>query len=122
MDQFHAKSEELYLRCRNCRRRTSGIEDFKSEKNGRLLLTCVLCRRDGRKGNRKRGPPSLKSIVSTLFSLIDVESLKDLNAEQQKIVNYAENKYVTKKKHCIACNGTGISYLCDGVSGDCMQC
>ena len=99
MEVIIAKEIELYLRCKNCRRGTKGIEDFLSPKNGRKLKTCAKCRRDVKKGyaNRKSNPPTFKIIVETFHELLNSEILKNMTDKQRKVVEFAEKKYVTEK-------------------------
>lgn len=39
------KEYEEHLRCKNCNRKTNGINDFKNIKTGNIVKTCLNCRK-----------------------------------------------------------------------------
>lgn len=74
-----------YLRCKNCGRKTSGIDDYKNIKSGKLTKTCLMCRVSVY-SSLKKHPHTIKKVfklrdkVDSLLNLIrhiDPEILKD---------------------------------------------
>jgi ribosomal protein L34E len=39
------KEYEEHMRCKNCNRKTNGIDDFKNIKTGNIVKTCINCRK-----------------------------------------------------------------------------
>ena len=58
------KEYSEFLRCPNCNRRTSGIDDFKNVKTGRIVKTCIRCRECVGKSLRKKPRIKVKAITN----------------------------------------------------------
>lgn len=67
-----------YLMCRNCNRETAGIEDYKSNKTGKVTKTCKKCRSSVLKSQAKKS--DVKPL--TLKKQIDImkNALKELES------------------------------------------
>lgn len=65
-----------YLRCRNCNRKTTGKEDFKSQKSDIITKTCITCRKS-----------VLKSVKKINLTKPKKPSLKDKCKAYEKLLN-----------------------------------
>jgi len=80
-----------YLLCRNCNRETSGIEDYKSSKTGKITKTCVKCRSCVLKSQAKKSdarPLTLKkqiAIMKIALKGLETQTIDELYEKQPRL-------------------------------------
>jgi hypothetical protein len=91
---------ELYanhLMCRNCNRKTNGIEDYKNNKTGKVTKTCAKCRDCVLKSlakNPQHKPLTLKQqiqIMKEVLKTLEPETLNDLYEQKPQLKTILTN-------------------------------
>ncbi len=92
------KEYEQHLRCPNCNRQANGIDDFRNIKTGRVVKTCIKCRKCVYKSVLKKPRPNRKPITNKerlatykfLVGHIPADTLKNIrdnNPSYERIFN-----------------------------------
>jgi len=91
------KEYEDHLRCKNCNRKTNGIDDFKNIKTGNIVKTCLNCRISVYASLKKKTRLTKKKLTNKeklecytkLINALDKDILKEAN-EKINDVNLKE--------------------------------
>ena len=81
-----------HLRCRNCNRKTKGIEDFKNIRSGNITKTCIGCRKSVYASLKKRPQQNNKTYtnrdkIMDLMLLLDEMDNKVIEEALLKVEN-----------------------------------